>query len=122
EAKVRLGRIGFDSVAGYLNDPMQVFLDSPSLVETSSRLTATELADRLAAVPAVVILDVRNPGELERGVIPGHIHIPLAALKARLDELDPTAPTVTHCTGGSRSSVVARVLDGHGFTHFSDVR
>jgi hydroxyacylglutathione hydrolase len=121
EAKVRLGRIGFDAVAGFLSDPMQAFLDNPALVDTSSRLTATEVAARLAAVPDVVILDVRNRGELERGVIPGHTNIPLAALMDRLDELDPAAPTVVHCAGGYRSSIAASLLVAHGFCDVSDL-
>ena len=43
EAKVRLGRIGFDNVRGHLAQPLQTLLDNPELVQRSSRLTASEL-------------------------------------------------------------------------------
>jgi glyoxylase-like metal-dependent hydrolase (beta-lactamase superfamily II)/rhodanese-related sulfurtransferase len=121
EAKVRLGRIGFDTVVGYLREPMRALLDHPELVDVSSRLTTSELALRLATLPEVVVVDVRNTGELERGYIPGFVHLPLASLRERLDELDPVVPTVVHCASGYRSMTAASLLVAHGFTDVSDL-
>jgi glyoxylase-like metal-dependent hydrolase (beta-lactamase superfamily II)/rhodanese-related sulfurtransferase len=121
EAKVRLGRIGFDQVIGSLHDPLRAFLRHPSLVERSSRLTAAELAARRAEIVDLVVVDVRNPGELERGVIPGAVHLPLARLVERLGELDPTRPTVVHCASGYRSMIAASVLATAGFDDVSDL-
>jgi glyoxylase-like metal-dependent hydrolase (beta-lactamase superfamily II)/rhodanese-related sulfurtransferase len=122
EAKVRLGRIGFDQVIGYLRDPLGVLVQHPELVDRSSRLTAAELAARKAELADdVVVVDVRNPGELERGVVPGSVHVPLARLTQRLAELDPTRPTVVHCASGYRSMVAASVLAAAGFRDVSDL-
>ncbi len=44
----------------------------------------------------VVLLDVREPAEYERGHIPGAVHIPLSRLADRLGELDPSRPVVTY--------------------------
>ena len=41
---MRLARIGFDKVIGYLGDPGGLYLDRPDLVESSSRVTAGQLA------------------------------------------------------------------------------
>ena len=41
----------------------------------------------------LVVLDVRNPRELEDGAIPGALNVPLASLVQRIDELDPARPT-----------------------------
>jgi len=70
EAKVRLGRIGDDHVVGYLVDPMRALVEHPEIAERSSRLSASELSARRTEIPELVVVDVRNPGELERGVLP----------------------------------------------------
>ena len=44
----------------------------------------------------ITILDVRQPGEYESGHIPGAKLIPLPELNDRLDEIDPTKPTVVY--------------------------
>jgi rhodanese-related sulfurtransferase len=67
------------------------------------------------------VLDVRNAGELLTGAIPGALHIPLAQLPRRLDEVPRDRPVVVHCAGGYRSSVAASVLRRAGWTDVSDV-
>lgn len=121
EARVRLGRIGYDNVVGYLVDPLRALLDHPGLVERSSRLSARELAARRAEIDELVVLDVRNPGELARGVISGSVHVPLARLISRLGELDPHRPTVVHCASGFRSMIAASLLSASGFDDVSDL-
>ena len=64
---------------------------------TASRLTARQLAGARAAVPGLVLLDVRGPGEREMGCIEGSVHIPLGQLRDRVGELDPARPVVTYC-------------------------
>jgi hydroxyacylglutathione hydrolase len=121
EAQIRLGRIGYDHVIGHLDDPVRTFYEHPEVVTRSSRLSAHQLAERRREVDDLVVVDVRNPGELESGTIPGSIHIPVASLASRLDELDPAAPTVVHCAGGYRSILAASYLDAHGFADVSDL-
>jgi len=42
------------------------------------------------------LLDVRQPGEYEKGRIPGAKHIPLPELADRLKELDPEKPIIPY--------------------------
>ncbi|MCB1248838.1 MAG: MBL fold metallo-hydrolase [Acidimicrobiales bacterium] len=121
EARIRLARIGFDHVVGYLADPLATMAANPDRVERASRLTAGELADVLAAGVAVQLVDVRNPGELADGTIDGAVSMPMADLPRRIDELDPTRPTVVFCAGGYRSSVAASLLRSEGFADVSDL-
>ena len=121
EAAVRLARIGFDRVLGALAEPVRTFVEHPEVVEQLSRLSATELDQRRAELPGLVVIDVRNVGELEQGTIPGARHVALPALLPRLTELDPTAPTVVHCAGGYRSAIAASLLRAHGFRDVSDL-
>jgi len=122
EVRVRLGRIGFDNVDGALAEPLRVLQDHPELVERSSRLTAGELAQRRDEVCNLVVVDVRNPGEVAAtGAIEGAVRIPLPQLVSRTGELDPSAPTVIYCASGRRSLVAASALAAAGFSDVSDL-
>ena len=75
--------------------------------------TRNYLADKIAE--DITILDVRQPGEYESGHIPGAKLIPLPELTDRLDEIDPSKPTVVYCATGGRSRVAAQMLTEKGF-------
>ncbi len=121
EAKVRLARIGFDQVVGELADPHREFVANPESVEQSSRLTAAQLDSLRSEIADLVVVDVRNPGEVESGSIPGSVSIPVARLPERLNELEVNAPTVVYCAGGYRSSMAASLLRANGFQDVSDL-
>jgi glyoxylase-like metal-dependent hydrolase (beta-lactamase superfamily II)/rhodanese-related sulfurtransferase len=121
ESKTRLSRVGYDRVIGQLQDLPTVFTQRPDLVATASRLTAEQLAELLRSRPDLQLVDVRNPGETEDGVIPGAQEIPLPTLTDSLDRLDQTAPVVTYCASGYRSLVAASVLRASGFQDVSDL-
>ena len=80
------------------------------------------MAGRRTEIPQLVVVDVRNPGELERGVIPGSVHVPLARLALRLGELDRRRPTVVHCASGCRSMIASSLLAASGFVDVSDLQ
>jgi sulfur-carrier protein adenylyltransferase/sulfurtransferase len=63
----------------------------------------------------LMILDVRQSGEYEKGHIPGAKLIPLPDLDSRLSELDKGKPTVVYCAIGGRSRAAAQLLAGKGF-------
>lgn len=121
EAKIRLGRIGFDNVIGALSEPIGAFFLHPEHVVQASRLPVETFTERIASVKSLVTIDVRNPGEVELGSVPGARNVSLPALLRSLDELDKSAPTVVYCAGGYRSSIAASLLRSHGFTDVSDV-
>ncbi len=127
EAKVRLARIGFDRVVGALDDVERELLDHPEAAERARRMAAEEVAEWAADAPspapgALQLLDVRNPGEQEEGVIAGARRIPIARLLERVDELDPSAPTIVYCAGGYRSSIAASLLRTRGFSAVADLQ
>ena len=121
EAKVRLARIGYDSVIGALVDPVRTMLEHPDHVQIASRLSAEQLESRRAVVPNLAIVDVRGPGEIDEGMVGGAVHLQLASLLRRASELDPAVPTVVYCAGGYRSSIAASTLRSLGFNDVSDI-
>ncbi|MGX9789045.1 rhodanese-like domain-containing protein [Mycobacterium sp. MMS18-G62] len=75
---------------------------------------------QIADVPSefdesVVLLDVREDDEWQRGHAPGARHIPMGQIPARISELDPTATLFVVCHVGGRSQRVAQYLAGHGY-------
>jgi glyoxylase-like metal-dependent hydrolase (beta-lactamase superfamily II)/rhodanese-related sulfurtransferase len=121
EGRLRLGRIGFDQVLGALADPVRTLLEHPEATTRASRLTAAEMAERIESLDRVAIIDVRNPGETEAGMVPGAVNIPLAKLLDEAAHLDPDVPTIVYCAGGYRSSVGASTLRWLGFRDVSDL-
>ncbi len=61
------------------------------------------------------LVDVRTPAEHAAGTLLGAINIPLASLRARLEELDRSKPVCVFCGVGQRSYNAARILSQHGF-------
>ena len=63
------------------------------------------------------IIDVRSPAEFKDGAYKGAINMPLSALLARMNELEPRdKPIVLYCASGARSGQGARLLKHAGFT------
>lgn len=121
EAVMRLGRIGFDNVAGYLKDGMAALNDRPELVHKIDRVTAPALHEMLNHSNPPMVLDVRAEKEWLGGHIQGSINIPLPQLAARLDEVPANAPVVVHCEGGYRSAIACSILAQAGRKNMSDM-
>lgn len=79
-------------------------------------ITATELKQRLDNGDDIQIIDVREDNEVAIGRIPNSVHIPLAQVLTRMDEIDPNRETVVHCKGGGRSARAIDALQRSGFT------
>ena len=121
EARVRLARIGFDHVVGALDHIDEVLQQHPEVAGRAARVTAAELEDLRATDGGVQVVDVRNPSECADGTVAGAVNLPLPNLLDRLDELDPSRPTIVYCAGGYRSATAASLLRAHGFTTVADV-
>lgn len=121
EAAVRLGRIGFDFVAGYLDRGMQAVEPHADELVRVERLSATTIAEALASPDAPVVLDVRAPHERQQAYIEGSVHMPLNHLKERTNELPRDKRIVVHCAGGYRSAIGASLLQAAGFTAVADL-
>ena len=126
EAVMRLGRIGFDNVAGYLAGGMSALASRDDLVERTERITAPALAEWLAgkrpdAGAAPIVVDVRSEAEHAGGHIAGALNIPLTHLDERISEIPSGKPVAVHCEGGYRSAIAASLLQKLGRAHVHDM-
>jgi adenylyltransferase/sulfurtransferase len=78
-------------------------------------VSAAELRQWLDERRPVVVLDVRNPPELDICRLEGSTFIPLYELPDRLGELDPAATIVSLCHVGGRSAQATHFLRQMGF-------
>ena len=121
EAALRLGRIGFDHIAGYLADGLQSLDSRPDLTAATERLSPALAAERLGSAHPPVTVDVRTPREHEEKRIAGSLSMPLNHLAERLHELPRAQPLLVYCAGGYRSSIAASVLQEHGFDRAQEI-
>ncbi len=83
ESAVRLGRIGFDNVAGFLKDGMKAVETRPDLTKKSERWSPALAAEILAKPDAAQLVDVRTPNERQQKLIEGSVSLPLNRLSER---------------------------------------
>ncbi len=74
------------------------------------------LACRLAQ-ETLLLLDVREPWEVQLSPFPGATHVPMREIPARVHELATQQPIVCICHHGARSAHVALFLQHRGFEH-----
>jgi hydroxyacylglutathione hydrolase len=121
EAALRLGRIGFDHVKGYLAGGMEALASRPDLVWPTERVAAPVLAEELASADIHLLLDVRSSREWEAKHIRGSVNVPLNHLQERIAEIPRDCRIAVHCAGGYRSSIAASILHQYGITNLIEM-
>jgi hydroxyacylglutathione hydrolase len=117
EAALRLGRIGFDDVKGYLGGGMAALAEREDLVRSTERVSALMLADELASQNPPLVIDVRSSREWNSQHLVGSINLPLNQLERRIEEVPRNHRIAVHCAGGYRSSIAVGILNQHGITN-----
>ena len=121
EAIIRLGRIGYDHVTGFLRKGLQALAATPELIRKTDRITATQLSEQIMTANRPHILDVRSTREWQQRHVDDSRNIPLPKLKDRLREIPTDHAVVLYCTSGYRSSIAASLLEHHGLTNVIDL-
>jgi hydroxyacylglutathione hydrolase len=121
ESALRLGRIGFDHVAGYLDGGLRAADGRPDLIVSTQRLSPDVVHARLSASPPSILVDVRAAHERATSAIAGSVSIPLNQLTQRLAEVPRDRPVIVHCAGGYRSSIAASLLQRAGVDRVSEM-
>jgi molybdopterin/thiamine biosynthesis adenylyltransferase/rhodanese-related sulfurtransferase len=84
----------------------------------AARARITEVTPEAANLESSVVVDIREPHELDVGVLPGAHIVPLRSLTAAVGELaHPDTPILLYCAVGERSAIAAAILEDHGYKH-----
>jgi rhodanese-related sulfurtransferase len=121
EAALRLGRIGFDHLKGYLDGGMAALAERPDLIWPTERVTAAMVAEELEGAEPPMVLDIRNPREWKAKHIPESLNIPLNHMRERVAEIPRGRRIAIHCAGGYRSSIAASILHQYGITNLIEM-
>ncbi|MBK7875264.1 MAG: MBL fold metallo-hydrolase [Planctomycetes bacterium] len=121
EAALRLGRVGFDRVVGFLRGGPAAFAARPELLRKIERIEPAAMKERVATKEREVVLDVRGAGEWNDGHIEGSVNVPLPELERRIAEVPRGKRIALHCQSGYRSSIASGILERHGITGFTDL-
>jgi hydroxyacylglutathione hydrolase len=113
EAATRsLVRVGLDRVEGYA--PPRALASRDAALASLPVIDMEEMDARRRGDGAQV-LDVRSPGEYERGHVPGATLAPHTRLAEHLGALPTDRTLLVHCGGGRRASSAASLLAARGF-------
>jgi glyoxylase-like metal-dependent hydrolase (beta-lactamase superfamily II)/rhodanese-related sulfurtransferase len=115
ESAVRLGRIGFDHIAGYLQNGLKSLELQPELIGFTERLSAPFATEVLSSSDPPLAIDVRTPRERQQKHIEGSLSIPLNRLSESMNSLPKDRSLLVYCAGGYRSSIAASILQSSGF-------
>jgi rhodanese-related sulfurtransferase len=138
QSALRLGRIGFDQVVGFLKGGLASVEDgrqglgeadgsrgpqgsAPQVIVSTDRLSPQTAAERMAGPNPPLVIDVRTPRERVDKSIDGSMHRPLNTLRDGLPDVAHDRAIIVHCAGGYRSSMAASLLQRDGFTNVSEL-
>lgn len=84
-----------------------------------SELSPEQLTEMLKQNPALILLDVREKDEMERGILPNAKLIPRGVLELKIEDAIPDRDQtiVAYCAGGNRSALAALSLKQMGYTN-----
>ena len=120
EAMTRLIRVGYENLVGWLDGGMDTWTQAGGELATAGTLEPNDLKALLSVEGAPRVLDVRTPTEWASGHIDGAIHIPIAELGSRMNEV-PEGPLAVMCGSGYRSAIAVSLLLRHGRRDVVDV-
>jgi len=116
ESILRLARVGFENVWGYLEGGVSAWNGK---LETITSITAEEMKSEMDK--GLHVLDVRKPGEWNAGHIKNASFVPLGNMPENLKGFDKDEPYLVHCGGGYRSMMAISLMRKQGFTHLYNI-
>jgi hydroxyacylglutathione hydrolase len=118
ESLIRLSRVGFDKIQGYLKGGFEAWQNTGETVDLIIDIEADELAMDIPHDPNLVVVDVRRETEFADGHVAGAQNLPLNEMNdvLNLSHFEDTQNLYIHCAGGYRSVIAASLLKREG-TH-----
>ncbi len=119
ETIIRLSRVGFDNVIGYLDGSFDAWKNANKEIDTLESISAEVLEEKSKENPP--IFDVRKPGEYGSEHMENVTNTPLDYLNEHISEFPKNKAFYVHCAAGYRSVITASILKARGFHNVIDV-
>ncbi len=123
ESVVRLSRVGFDKMAGYLEGGYEGWATVGEKTDMIIDVEADELMMDLPHDPNLIVVDVRRETEYADGHLKDAVNFPLNEMTdvARLAQFEDSQNLYVHCAGGYRSVIAASILKREGYHNLRNV-
>ena len=123
ESIVRLARVGFDKIMGYLDGSYEAWKNAGEEIDMVIDVEADELLMDMRHDDKLVVLDVRKETEFADGHLKDALNIPLQELRdpGNMATLEEDQNIYVHCGGGYRSVIAASLMKKQGFHNLRNV-
>ena len=123
ETLVRLARVGFDKMEGYLKGGFEGWKKARETIDLIIEVEPDELAMDIKHDPKLTVVDVRRETEFGEGHIKNAINLPLSEMKdvAQIATLDDDQNIYVHCAGGYRSVIASSLIKRQGYHNLRNV-
>lgn len=120
EAVLRLARVGYENVRGYLQGGITAWKNANKPMDVIESISAVEFYKGLKNEDNII--DVRKKGEVEGGMIENAQHLCLSGFQNELHTLDKNKHYYIHCAGGYRSMMAASIMKQRGYNKITNVK
>ncbi len=120
ETIMRLARVGYDFVIGYLDGSFDSWKNAGKEVDVINRITAEEFANNVD-VAKDIIVDVRRESEYEAEHVENATNIPLDFINDNIASFPKNEHFFLHCAGGYRSMIASSILKARGWDNFTEI-
>ena len=110
ESIIRLSRVGFDNIIGYLDSSIDKSFDDKYL-SYIPQINSLEVSDK----SEFQILDVRTKSEYDNSHLSGSMNLPLYDIIKNYKKLDRGTKYLVHCQTGYRSMIASSILRYYDF-------
>jgi hydroxyacylglutathione hydrolase len=114
ESIIRLARIGYENVKGYLANGFNTWLNAKEQIAKIESISSAK-TEEMIANKEYIVLDVRKTGEREQCFLKDSVFISLNEFNSKINSLDKNKKYLVHCAGGYRSMIAASILLANGF-------
>ena len=123
ETLVRLARVGFDKMEGYLKGGFEAWKKAGENIDLVIEVEPDELAMDIKHDPKLIVVDVRRETEFGEGHIKNAINLPLSEMTdvAQIATLDDDQNLYVHCAGGYRSVIASSLIKRQGYHNLRNV-
>ncbi|NOT92764.1 MBL fold metallo-hydrolase [Ferruginibacter sp.] len=121
---VRLARVGFDKMQGYLKGGFEAWQKAGEKVDMIINIEADELAMDIPHDENLVVVDVRRETEFADGHVKGAQNIPLNEMTdvATIANFEDNQNLYIHCAGGYRSVIAASLIKRQGVHNLRNIQ
>lgn len=123
ETIVRLTRVGFEKIEGYLQGGFETWQKAGEKTDMIVDVEADELAMDIPHDEKLLVVDVRRETEFADGHIQEAVNIPLHTMTdpAQIAAFEDNQNLYVHCAGGYRSVIAASMMKQQGLHNLRNV-